>query len=435
MQQEQQPQERGTIVATSQKREQSGKTEPKNMGKWKVKAEGPRPQSTQIDALQGSWTESGGSKKQWLVKGCTVTALTSGGQMGRKFTVREGDDGIVEWGTFGKYFLDRRFGFGMETAVWRLKSPDGPDAFSWRCEKTSSSGDQARLAGHGPTAHKKGQISSTKGKNKGKGKGKAEGPWPQSAQIDALQGHWREVGGSKKQWLIKGCTVTALTSGGHMGRKFTVREGADGNVEWGTYGKYFLDQRFGFGMEIAVWRLRSPDGPEAFSWRIVKMPPSDCQAGSSAGHAPAEGHLELSSLHQRRIDPADGWAYTWPEMRARYAGEYTKQESETYWEACKVVKPPEEMQVERRVDPDNGNIYTWKEVAAHYGSEFLVQEIREYWDRCKVVTRAIPERHIDPADGMPYSWREMKAFYANDYTLPATVAYWDACKKEDAYGQ
>ena len=68
---------------------------------------------------------------------------------------------------------------------------------------------------------------------------KAEGPRPQSARIDALQGRWKEAGGSNKQWLIKGCAVTAVTSGGQMGRKFTVREGADGNVELGTYANTF----------------------------------------------------------------------------------------------------------------------------------------------------------------------------------------------------
>merc|ERR1719330_1937756 len=90
------------------------------------------------------------------------------------------------------------------------------------------------------------------GREKGKvectGKGKAEGPRPQTVQIDALQGLWEEVGRSKKQWLIKGYTATEVTSGGQMGRRFTVRESVDGNVEWGTNGKYFLDRRFGVSM-------------------------------------------------------------------------------------------------------------------------------------------------------------------------------------------
>jgi len=276
----------------------------------------------------------------------------------------------------------------------------------------------------------------------GRGKGNAEGPGPRTTQIDALQGLWAEAGRSKKQWLIKGYTATEVTSG-EMGRKFTVQEGTDGSVGWGTNGKYFLDRRFRFGMETAIWRLRSPDGTEAFSWRCVKMlPPSGealplelLEAGCRAGNAPVDGRAGPSFPGERRTDPADGGAYTWQEMRARYAGEYTKRESEAYWEACKVVKPPEDVQVERRIDPDDGNIYTWEEVAAHYGSEFPLQEIREYWGHCKVVSWAMPQRRIDPADGMPYTWREMKAFYANEYTLSATVAYWDACKEEDPHGE
>jgi len=299
------------------------------------------------------------------------------------------------------------------------------------------------------TAPGKGQVGGAKGKNKSKGKGKAEGrgrgkaestgtgkgegPWPQTAQVDALQGLWEEVGRSNKQWLIKGHAATEVTSGGQMGRKFTVREDADGNVQWGTNGKYFLDRRFGFSMETAVWRLGSPDGTEAFSWRFVKMPSSGGQTGCSAGHAPIEGHLGPSSPGQLCTDPADAAAYTQQETRTHYAAESTQRESEVCWEACKVIKPPVDVQVERRIDPDDGNIYTWEEVAALYGSEFSLQDIRDYWDHCKVVSWTMPKRRIDPADGMPYSWREMKAHYANDYTLSATVAYWDACKEEEDY--
>jgi len=290
-----------------------------------------------------------------------------------------------------------------------------------------------------------------KGKSEGKGNGKDKGPAPQrgpppapqrgprplKTQIDALQGLWEEVGRSKKRWLIKSYNATEVVSGGQMGRKFTVREGANGSVEWGTNGKYFLDRRFGVSMDTAVWRLGSPDGAEAFSWRCVEGSPlAGDEAGPSAGPAPVGRYIGPSSNSpgERRIDPGDGGAYTWQELRARYAGEYTKRESEAYWEACKVVKPPSEVQVERRIDPDDGNIYSWEEIASHYGSEFSQQEIRDYWDHCKVVSWTMPERRIDPADGIPYSWREMKAFYTNEYTLSATVSYWDACKVEEGYG-
>jgi len=211
-----------------------------------------------------------------------------------------------------------------------------------------------------------------------------------------------------------------------------VRETAEGSVEWGTYGKYFLDRQFEIGMDTAVWKHGSPDGTEAFSWRFVKTPPLSGQAGCSASHAPAEGNRGLKSDWERRIDPADGKVYTLQEMRARYAGEYRQRESDSYWEACKMVKPPKDVQVESRIDPADGKIYTWEEVAAHYGSKYSLHQIRDYWDHCSIVSWAMPERRIDPSDCMPYSWMEMKAFYAHDYTISATVAYWDACKKEDA---
>jgi hypothetical protein len=213
-----------------------------------------------------------------------------------------------------------------------------------------------------------------------------------------LQGLWKETG-RPKQWLVKGHSVTAVKPDGEMGRKFTVNDSADGNVQWGTHGKYFLDRQFDIGTDIAIWRLGSPDGPEGFSWTFVKdllpPPPGFAEHSSetpgitekkkkmlpSGGQAGSSGHHGQSSRGERRMDPADGRACTWLGMFARYAGEYTNQESRAYWEACSSTSP---------------------------------------------------ERRIDPVDDMPYSWREMKAFYANDYTLLATSAYWDACEKEDA---
>jgi len=288
--------------------------------------------------------------------------------------------------------------------------------------------EQPWVSGHfAAMAQIKTERGSAKMTKKGGGKGKSDGPWPQSVQIDALQGLWKEVGHLKKHWLIRGYMATEVTSVGKMGRRFMVQEGADGNVEWGS-GRYFLDRRFGFGTETAIWRRRTPDGPEAFSWKFVKTLPLGAQAGSRAGHAPAEEH----PVGEWHTNPADGGAYTCPEMRARYVDGYTRRESEARSEACKMVKLPEDVHVERRTDPHSGTIYTLKELAARYCYEFSVHEIREFWNHCQLVSWAMPARRIDPADGMPYSWKEMSEFYANDYSLSATVAYWDACKEEDA---
>jgi len=41
---------------------------------------------------------------------------------------------------------------------------------------------------------------------------------------------------------------------------------------------------------------------------------------------------------EKRIDPDDGLAYTYPEMAAYYKGKYKKYEVKEYWETCKLTK-------------------------------------------------------------------------------------------------
>lgn len=43
-------------------------------------------------------------------------------------------------------------------------------------------------------------------------------------------------------------------------------------------------------------------------------------------------------MSEKRIDPEDGAAYTWEELRAFYKGKYKANEVAAYWETCKVAK-------------------------------------------------------------------------------------------------
>ena len=43
-------------------------------------------------------------------------------------------------------------------------------------------------------------------------------------------------------------------------------------------------------------------------------------------------------MSEKRVDPEDGSAYTWEELRAFYKGKYKANEVDAYWETCKVLK-------------------------------------------------------------------------------------------------
>lgn len=40
-------------------------------------------------------------------------------------------------------------------------------------------------------------------------------------------------------------------------------------------------------------------------------------------------------MPKRRIDPTDGMPYSWSEMAAHYANDYTVSAVVAYWDACK----------------------------------------------------------------------------------------------------
>ena len=58
-----------------------------------------------------------------------------------------------------------------------------------------------------------------------------------------------------------------------------------------------------------------------------------------------------SDQDQRRIDPADGLAYTWEEFSAYYARSYKKKVIEAYWNDCNAVGPWEKDPVTRSGQP------------------------------------------------------------------------------------
>merc|ERR1719456_1323521 len=91
----------------------------------------------------------------------------------------------------------------------------------------------------------------------------------------------------------------------------------------------------------------------------------------------------------KRVDPADGVAYTYDEVAAFYEGKYNKTVIEDYWEnMCKrrgkagaEVLAPE---TEKRLDPEDGAAYTYDELAAFYQGKYERTTIEDYWEnRCQ----------------------------------------------------
>jgi len=204
-------------------------------------------------------------------------------------------------------------------------------------------------------------------------------------QTAGLQGLWLEQGQEHKRWLVEGTNVTNLADS----RQFTLQEGEHGGVVWGTKGAFVLDPQFPYGVELAEWRLQL-DGEVKFAWTY---------SGPSKGEA--------------RLDPADGKAYTWEEMRKHYSAEYTKKKTQEYWDACdrivkmaprgKKIEPKakhvEEYQ-EKRYDSD-GKAYTWDELWAFYGGPKKLFEA--YWYKC-----VVEERHTEKKGRGKGKYKESK---------------------------
>merc|ERR1719424_190740 len=170
-------------------------------------------------------------------------------------------------------------------------------------------------------------------------------------QLRGLQGIWKEQGKAQKQWHISGA---AAYLGGPDGqpnktRRFALSEGAHGGIVWGT-GQFVLDDDFELGCQSAEWHIRTADGRKAFAWTYVG-PGQDTAQGieelrraardareqqdTNLGVSPkrkglVNQKLASQSARERRVDPADGGAYTWEELRGLYAG-YTIDELTECW--------------------------------------------------------------------------------------------------------
>jgi len=187
----------------------------------------------------------------------------------------------------------------------------------------------------------------------------------------AMQGHWVEVGGKRKHWLVEGRLAIQAGKGGHHRQTITLTQSADGGIAWGAGNKFYLDH-LDQHLRRAVW-CRRWDGGLAFVWRALD---------TAGGLPPAPGPPE-----ERRLDPDRHEAYTWYEMCAVYAGVYSIPETGEYWRTCTVVSqgsdPASSGSVMRRVDPATGESYTWEEMMAMYSEEYEPSEVAAYWTSCK----------------------------------------------------
>merc|ERR1712224_870644 len=136
---------------------------------------------------------------------------------------------------------------------------------------------------------------------------------------------------------------------------------------------------------------------------------------------------------EKRVDPADGQAYTYDELSAFYKGKFKKKGMDKYWEnECTPVKGRKgkakakadpkgkakaapAAETEKRIDPAYGEAYTYQELLTFYKGQFNKQAVKAYWEEtCKPVKGkkaaakasadgpAPNEKRRDPEDGQVY---------------------------------
>uniref|UniRef100_A0A7S0FLL1 Uncharacterized protein n=1 Tax=Pyrodinium bahamense TaxID=73915 RepID=A0A7S0FLL1_9DINO len=87
----------------------------------------------------------------------------------------------------------------------------------------------------------------------------------------------------------------------------------------------------------------------------------------------------------RRVDPADGKAYSFAEISAVYKGQYSPGQIRAYWNS--EMRPVESAGLDtagtseenRKIDPDDGQAYTFSGLTTKYSGQYSVVELREYW--------------------------------------------------------
>eukprot|EP00746_Dinoflagellata_sp_MGD_P024736 gnl/MRDRNA2_/MRDRNA2_15807_c0_seq1.p1 gnl/MRDRNA2_/MRDRNA2_15807_c0~~gnl/MRDRNA2_/MRDRNA2_15807_c0_seq1.p1 ORF type:complete len:228 (+),score=50.64 gnl/MRDRNA2_/MRDRNA2_15807_c0_seq1:125-808(+) len=159
-------------------------------------------------------------------------------------------------------------------------------------------------------------------------------------------------------------------------------------------------------------------------------------------------------MMEKRIDPEDGYAYTFDELAQFYKGKYKKQHVLKYWDndctplrgkkgkaKAKAEEAPAPAAEEKRIDPAYGEAYTLNEILAFYKGKFNKKACIAYWeDECKPVKRnkgaanakvasanaeaLQEEKRIDPRIGEAYTFKELLPFYKK-----ACKEYWEkTCK-------
>lgn len=225
-------------------------------------------------------------------------------------------------------------------------------------------------------------------------KGKGAGGIGFEQQCEGLQGLWAESDRRQKKWLVVANKATRHTKANP--RSYTLTKGDAGELVWGLGGQYVLDPAFRPGTALAQWRKGSASGEVVFSWDYLGAAPED-DGESPKPKAKAEGKAKVNDWsywdnwqdteQEKRIDPQDGLAYTWEDIKAFYAGRggvYTLNATKAYWATLALAKPAKFQPPEKRIDHADGKAYTWEELRAFYSADYTKKATEAYWAGCEV---------------------------------------------------
>lgn len=221
-----------------------------------------------------------------------------------------------------------------------------------------------------------------------------------------MRGVWSERGRKTRRWHVDGTEAWRDPDW----RRFTLKEGANGWLQWGTASsaRYVLSRMFRYGQPVAEWREDGGVGKVAFTWEYEGPLTGEHKDES---WAPEKGAAytweEFAGFYrqpgktpgydtwadeEKRIDPEDGYAYTWEEFRRYHTKTYTKRALADYWDNCQIAMPEATRQkasaskysgsTERRIDPADGASHTYDEFRKLYGWTFRSQVIDAYWNGC-----------------------------------------------------
>lgn len=259
------------------------------------------------------------------------------------------------------------------------------------------------------------------------GKG-GEGGARFALQCEGLQGLWAETDKKTKRWIVDGAKAHRQIRTGTSPSSYTLCEGDDGGLVWGIKGQYVLDSHFKPGSSLALWLRPGTGGEVAFSWEYQGPVPEDFHEtrakgrgkgkdnGDDKGKGGGKGGKSKGKSYGK-ASPADHWS--WHEWWDSGAPWYYDHQEE-----------------EKRIDPEDGEAYTWEELKAFYSGKcgYSPAATKAYWSWLALATpyQVEPERRIDIADGKAYSWEELRAFYSAEFTTRAMQAYWAELSPADA---